>query len=170
VGAQIKLPLPPKHFIPAAGVLTARFAATTPPFIRKKRLTGRRLQGVRYEAKVQEKLLELFPAYYIPSPWLIFENGDGHMRYCQPDGFLLDIPNGTITVVEIKYQHTSDAWWQIWHLYMPVLRSIFPTFEFRGIEIVKWYDATTEFPSASLIHDVRRPPHPPQTGVHILKV
>lgn len=167
--AQMKLPPTPRRFAPAGEIIHAAFANEAPAFAKKGRLRGARALGIRYERKVQKHLLDAFPDYYIPSPWLSFVDGRGNHRICQPDGFFLDIPNGMISVVEVKYQHTTDAWWQLWKLYIPVLRFIFPTFEFRGVEIVRWYDPSVAFPQAALIHDLMRLPYAPQTGVHILK-
>jgi hypothetical protein len=145
---RVGSPPPPEAFRPAGRVLSASFA--TPPAIRKKRYTGRRLEGVRYEKKVQEYLEHFYGERYIPSPWLrFFPAGDGaRWRWCQPDGILLDIPRGRITIVEVKYQHTSDAWYQVRMLYEPVLRVMFPEkwWTFDYCEVVKWYDPDTIFP------------------------
>lgn len=139
-------PVPaPASFKPAGRILDARFCP--PPALKRKRYTGRRLAGVQYEKKVQAHLCDLYPDRYIPSPWLKFF-AEGKWRWCQPDGLLLDIKRGRITIVEVKYQHTADAWWQVRHLYEPVLRAIFPAelWHFDACEIVKWYDPEITFP------------------------
>jgi len=48
--------------------------------------------------------------------------------------------------VEAKYQHTSDAWWQLRQLYIPVLQFMFPAFELIACEVTKWYDCAVAFP------------------------
>ena len=137
--------IPPEGFRPAGKVLAAEFAH--PPFLRRRRYTGRRAEGVRYERKVQAYLLESYQERYIDSPWLRFY-AEGKWRWCQPDGILLDVRAGTITIIEVKYQHTSDAWWQTKQLYFPVLRALFPEsiWDFHFCEVVKWYDPSTVFP------------------------
>ena len=142
--------LAPEGFNPAGRVLSANFAK--PPALRRKRYTGRRLEGVRYEKKVQEYLEGLYGDRYIPSPWLRFFAGN-KWRWCQPDGILLDFLHGVITVVEVKYQHTSDAWWQVRQLYIPVLRELFPEklWRFEACEVVKWYDPATVFPENTVL-------------------
>lgn len=74
--------------------------------------------------------------------------------------------------MEIKYQHTSDAWWQVEHLYLPVLRWAFPPdlWSFARVEVVKWYDPAVAFPErVSLIPHVDKAFGAPGWPVHILK-
>lgn len=61
---------------------------------------------------------------------------------------LIDAQRGVIHVVEIKYSHTSDAWWQLRRLYVPVLQRIFPQnlWDFEVCEIVRWFDPAVAFP------------------------
>lgn len=143
--------LAPARFVPAGAVEIARLSATPPPFIRKRRYTGRRADGIRYEHKVQDHLNYNFPDTYVPSPWFHFKQvGIDKYRWCQPDGFIMDIPRGIITCIEIKYSHTSDAWWQTKQLYIPVMECVFPKdlWKIQVCEIVKWYDGTIPFPEA----------------------
>jgi len=141
---------PATSFKPAGHVLAANFA--NPPALRKKRYTGRRLQGVRYEARVHDYLGSLYGDRYISNPWLRFFS-EGVWRWCQPDALLLDPARGRITIVEVKYQHTSDAWWQVRHLYQPVLEAMFPPrlWTFDACEVVKWYDPATLFPERTVL-------------------
>ena len=136
---------PPDSFRPAGKVLSAGFC--TPPQLGRKRFTGRRLEGVRYERKAQTYLLWLYGEYYVDSPWLRFY-ADGTWRWCQPDGLHFDVKRGIITIVEMKYQHTPDAWWQVKRLYQPVLEAIFPRtmWQYRACEVVQWYDPDVSFP------------------------
>lgn len=138
-------PPAPASFQPAGRVLSA--SLSLPPALRKRKYTGRRLQGVRYERRVHEYLASLYGDGYVASPWLKFF-AEGRWRWCQPDGLVLAPATGRITVVEVKYQHTSDAWWQLRHLYLPVLAQIFPPalWRFDVCEVVKWYDPAVVFP------------------------
>lgn len=162
------LPPKPARFIPATEPRQAKFASQTPSFISTKRHRGKRATGIRYERRAQEILLQEYPTY-VASPWLTFLDDKNKLHWCQPDGFFLDLKRGIITIAEIKIKHTSDAWWQIWHLYVPVMRNIFPTYEFRGIEIVKWYDPAVVFPKSVMTDNMLYPPAAPNTGVHILR-
>lgn len=158
-------PPAPSSFRPAGRVLSAAFCL--PPAIRKKRYTGRRLAGIRYERKVHEYLELLYGDKYVASPWLRFYTEAG-WRWCQPDGLVVDAARGRITIVEVKYQHTSDAWWQVRHLYQPVLEKMFPPslWELDACEVVKWYDPATLFPEkVVLAQDVHM--HHPSFKVHI---
>ncbi len=94
-------------------------------------------------------MLEQFEDFYLPSPWLHFrEEGQEDFRWAQPDGLLIDGIKGIITIVEIKYSHTADAWWQVRRLYLPVLQKLFPPnlWRYEALEVVKWYDPDTVFP------------------------
>jgi len=141
--------LPPVKFKPVERVLWAKWSTEAPPFIRKQeRRTGRRALGVAYERKVQGYLQELYGNEYIASPWLHFQEPGGPLRWCQPDGILIRADEGIITCIEVKYQHTVDAWWQLWRLYVPVLLALFPPslWAMHVCEVVKWFDPSTAFP------------------------
>jgi len=165
------LPATPPNFKPVGKVRWARLALGPPPFATSRRVTGRRLQGVRYERKVQDHLLTSFPDKYVPSPWLYFSDENG-VHWRQPDGLLIDTRGGKIIIVEVKYQHTTDAWWQMRRLYLPILEAIFPTalWDYKMLEVVKWFDGTVGWPEP-----VRLLAHPLDaltipgnaTGVHI---
>lgn len=100
-----------------------------------------------YERKVQKHLSELYEGY-IPSPWLEFScGGESEKRFCCPDGILVDIKRGLIVIVEVKLSHTADAWWQIRHLYQPLLEVLFgPNWRFAACEVTKFIDPATVFP------------------------
>jgi len=163
------LPPKPSRFLPAVEPRQARFAETSPPFIKQRqRHRGRRATGIRYETKVQRILGERY-GNYIASPWLTFVDVSGRLHWCQPDGFLIDIKKGQIIIIEMKIKHTSDSWWQLWYLYLPVMKAIFPTFEFRVLEVVKWFDPQVVFPDFCMTENILYPPKAPHTGVHILR-
>lgn len=163
----MSLPPPPSRFTPAQNILRAEF--TTPPALRQKRYTGRRAQGVRYEKLVQEHLIWRYGDLYLPSPWLKFFSA-GKWRWCQPDGILFVPQRGTLVIVEVKYQHTPDAWWQVRHLYQPVLQRMLPPthWKYEVCEIVKWYDAAVVFPEKVVLAQEVDMPHQ-DFKVHIWK-
>ena len=140
---------PPRNFTPAGYVEHPRLELQQPQFIKLHRVKGARAAGMAYERKVQRYLLDTFPHHYVASPWFTFiSNGGAKRKWCQPDGLLIDIRNGLITIVEVKLRHTSDAWWQTRQLYLPVLQRLFGTlmWKYNILEIVRWYDADTLFP------------------------
>lgn len=142
----------PPGFSPAGQVDSAYLSKSPPPFLRQRRYSGRRAEGVRYERKVQEHLQALFPETYMPSPWFRFQS-EGKWRWCQPDGLLIDLAQGKITCVEVKYSHTVLAWWQTRRLYMPVLEKCFPPhlWRFEVCEVVKWYDPAIQLPEPHIL-------------------
>lgn len=110
---------------------------------------GRKMEGIRYERKVQAHL-EAKSEFYLASPWIIFIV-DGRPHWCQPDGLHFDLRSGTITIVEVKYSHTAEAHRQLRNVYAPVLARIFPPslWRLRLVELVKWYDPAVAFPEAT---------------------
>lgn len=107
---------------------------------------GRKAEGLRYERKALA-YLEAKSEWFLPSPWLIYIIG-GRPHWCQPDGLHFDLVRGIITVVEVKYSHTTDAYRQLRQVYRPVLGRLFPApdWTIRLVEMVKWYDPDIRFP------------------------
>lgn len=139
----------PRNFRPAGAVDWAHPDEHPPPFLlRPRRYRGRRALGIRYERKVHDYLNGACGGVersYFPSEWFKFASGES-VRWCQPDGLILHLREGIVTVVEVKYQHTPDAWFQLRELYEPVLRVAMPGWRFALLEVVKWYDPSTFFP------------------------
>lgn len=104
-------------------------------------------KGIKYEKEIHNKLEERFRDNYVPSPWIEYLV-DNFVGVCQPDGLLVWPESGEIDVLEIKHSHDPRAWFQLWGLYVPVLKSIFgeELWKFRGTEICRYYDPDTEFP------------------------
>ena len=101
-----------------------------------------------YETKAQQRLLDLYGECYIPSPWFkYFDLAEEKVKWCQPDGLLIDIHKGTITIVEIKLKHTPNAWWQLQFKYLPVVKKVFgDTFTYPFVEFVQWYEKGHSYP------------------------
>lgn len=164
---------PPDRFSPADTLTWARWAKAPPPFVvNRKGRTGRRAQGIRYEKKVHEYLDMIYPGMFVPSPWIYFLEEEGNRaRWCQPDGLLIDVQQGLVTIVEVKYSHTSDAWWQLTQLYRPVLEYLFPRalWTLQCVEIVKWYDPLVAFPERVALLEEPTEKLKSGFGVHIWK-
>ena len=140
------------------------------PFITQGRSQGAKAAGRQYEKKVQEYLLSRFPESYVNSPWIRYQSIPGApWRLCQPDGLLIDIQGGKITVVEIKIRHCAEAWWQVRRLYEPVVQCIFGAdcFEYAAVEVVRWYDPHTHFPESFTLVNNPATVDPTRFGVHI---
>lgn len=162
---------PPRHFKSVGAIEWVRYSATQPPFINgKKKLTGSRAAGIRYENKVHDYLTDLYSDMYVPSPWFLFkEVGNDRPRWCQPDGLLFLPYTGEIIIVECKLQHTTDAWWQLKMLYLPVIAAAFPEklWKYGICEVVKWYDCATLFPEKVKLQENIAEVRPRDFAVHI---
>jgi len=134
----------------AAGPATGRVAVSEAQKAGSA-LTLSQRAGLRYEAKVQRLLAERWPASYRPAIWIEFRASplpaEGRTacissftspwRLCQPDG-LLDADD-TIVVLELKAQHTQNAWWQLRKLYQPVVQALYPSRSVRVCEVCQSY-------------------------------
>lgn len=82
----------------------------------------------------------------------------GRARYAQFDGLLILPEAQRLCIVEVKYQHTAGAYWQLEHLYIPLLRCFLGPgnpWQIATVEVCKWYDPSTRFPIAvNLCEDV----------------
>lgn len=133
--------------------------------------TGAQKAGLAYERRAQGYLCELFPDQYVPSPWVAFRlKGEPLIRYCQPDGLIVDIAQSRVTVVEIKLRHCIEAYIQLNGIYLPVVRKLFPLpWELRQLEVTRYYDAMVGFPvKPQLVSNVELTPRS-QFGVHIFR-
>lgn len=143
------MPSPPKRFLAAVEVRGARILDKQPPFIKRGKPSGRFAVGLRYEREVHEYLSLLAlgrpELEFLQSPWIEFTDRTGR-RWCQPDAVVLQRESKIGIILEVKYQHCSDAWFQLKELYFPVLRKIFPGFVFGLVEVVHWHDPTVKFP------------------------
>lgn len=162
---------PPSRFVPAQGVRTAKILPGQPAFIKRSRARGAKARGVSYERKAHVYLRECLigkpDAEYLQSPWVEFEDSTGR-RWCQPDGLLLDHKSKVCIIAEIKYRHTSDAWWQLWRLYLPVVRAIFKEYKHACLEVCRWHDPQTPFPAHyTFTPEATTIPQPNVTAVHI---
>lgn len=140
---------PPRNFKPAGVVQWVKHSRTPPPFVKPTIRRGRRRAGEIYERRVHGVLQRAYGDEYVASPWFIFkEAGVDRPRWCQPDALLFQPLYATITIIECKLQHTSDAWWQTKHLYLPVICRAFPPdiWRYNICEVVKWHDPAVRFP------------------------
>ena len=142
-------PPAPSRFRAAVGVRSAKFLPERPPFISRGRSVGRYAAGIKYELGVGQ-LLELWALGRDEitlrlGQWLEFEDRGGR-RWCQVDALWIDRREHRCLVCEVKYSHTADAWWQLKHLYVPVLSRAMPGYAFGMLEIVHWLDPAVVWP------------------------
>ena len=137
---------PPSWFRPAEGV---RFAWPDAggPFGRTPRIAGSAAQkaGKRYEKKALAFLAKELGKGFTAQQWFRFQPLAGKVRWCQPDAYHVT-EDGHVTVIEIKTRFTSDAWWQLRHLYEPVVRAALKPKSITGIVVCKSYDPRTQSP------------------------
>ena len=128
----------PRGFKPAGTVTQARMLEGPPPFTYRDRRTPAQMRGIRYEERVNDAMLLKYGDGYLKSQWFQFFSS-GTVRWCQTDGLLLDPWTGQIIIVEVKYSHVADAWWQLFKLYLPVVQAVFgPGWNYSCCEVVKW--------------------------------
>lgn len=119
----------------------------SPGFARHWKRSGRRRAGELYEQRVHAEFLVRYPGY-LPSPWFRFCDAEGD-KWCQPDGLLINPWQGTISVVECKYQHTDQAYHQLFTVYKPVVEHLFGgLYKVALVEVVKWFDPAVHCPVA----------------------
>lgn len=152
-------------------VCWAEFSSTKPTFLREKaRVRGRRGQGIKYERLAQQYLQELYGASYFASPWIRYREYENEiLRWCQPDGLIIEPELGIITLVEIKYSHTYEAYRQLYRCYSPVIQKLFPPelWTFRYVEVVKWYDQQLKLPVETQLCKLPHYASEDSLGVHI---
>ena len=158
-------------FHPAGVEVNWASFAKKPPFPEAAPKRGAKRRGYLYELKAQKYLMKVFGKWYWPSPWIAYRaDGQGRTRYCQPDGIHFDPEAGRITVVEVKYSHTLDAYFQLQEKYLPVLQHMFPAskgWEFCALEVVRWFDPLVKFPHGFQLAKNPRALKPGVIGVHI---
>lgn len=145
-----------------------------PSFVSAHRRRGRKGLGLRYEAKVHKHLSTVLGAGYIPSQWFAYRrlSSPRIVNYAQPDGFYLDFKAGLCTIVEVKYNHTAEAYFQLLDKYLPLLDKFFhrkekDLWKFAVCEVVYWYDKFVHFPCKVCLRDDVTKVRPGEFGVHI---
>ena len=158
---------PPLRFRPPVGTIrNVRMSLDVQ--MEQRGNTSAKHAGVLYERKAHDHLERTLGSKYLRSPFLHWLDDSG-ARTCIPDGLVL-FPDRSV-IIEIKSQHMPEAWWQLRRLYEPVVRALYPDAPCQSIEVARWYDPATPFPtSVELIDDLpsfiqRRPL--PGFGVYV---
>jgi hypothetical protein len=109
--------------------------------LKPHRAHGAKGAGIRYERKAKVLHQRQYGHHFFEGPWLAFHTDtSAPRRFCQPDALYISLEHAYILVFEYKLQHTDYAWWQLNHLYIPVLEIMFPHSKIVGVEVCKWFD------------------------------
>ena len=164
---DLKLQFPP-GFRPAGVIKWARLSSEAPSFVSRPARQGAKGRGVRYESRVNNMLEAQYPQHYIQSPWIQFQDSSSGPRWAQPDGFLIDVEAGRVIVIEVKYNHTELAWFQLFMLYLPLARFLFQgRWTFSCLEIVNWYDPKVKCPTRAIMCKHIEHAFPEELNCHI---
>lgn len=159
---------PPKDFRPAERILSATFSRDLPPVARgaPRVRRGALAVGLRYDRRASAYCEANFEGY-VGHPWIHFRTRDEGLRWAQPDGILLDLRQGRITLLEFKIKHSILAWWQLRHLYEPLLRFIFGShnWSYSCCEIVRWHDPAIALPETPAFVESPRALRPGEYGI-----
>lgn len=161
----------PVNFRPAANVTRAWFSDHAPPFLRRPARRGRKRQGLLYQSRAADMLQTRYGDLLVAEPWICFDDAHANHRWCQPDFLLVDVLKGRITIIEAKYQHCPEAWFQLFQLYKPVVSHLFPPSQWRigCVELVKWFDPSTSVPEPPVLREFIHDPLDGKFCVHIWK-
>ena len=155
-------------------VATSSILLGIPSFVRDGRKAGgRKAVGLRYESRVLDDYRARFP-HFCASPWFRYtlRHLPNRINYCQPDGIFVDPSSGLVTIVEIKYAHTADAYFQLVDKYIPIVKKFFgggSDWRYAVCEVVHWFDAAVAFPTAVRLLDDPLAARPGFFGVHIAR-
>lgn len=131
------------HYLPQGEVQNAWRSAEA-PYSGRRRPRGAKRAGVVYQRRV-EAWDGLASANSVEcSPWFCFLDDSGGRHYCQPD--LLVRVGDKLLVCEIKIRWTSDAWWQLRKLYLPVLTRALAGSVLVPVCICRSYDPSISIP------------------------
>lgn len=108
---------------------------------------GSKGQGIRFEKKVNQKLVEEYPGY-VPSLPLAFAVSGSGKKMAIPDGVL--VTEKEIVVVEIKLRHCAEAWHQLRRLYFPLIEAATGRSP-RLLEICQNYTPGLDFPEPFVV-------------------
>ncbi len=98
--------------------------------------------GVRYEKKVLSHLSRQFGNRLLAGPLFTFDG-----KRCFPDALLFSKDWKALCILEVKFRHTGDAWWQLNRFYAPIVRAALPMFEVFTAEATANYDPSQKLPS-----------------------
>lgn len=141
-----------------------------PPFRPKPPRRGLKKKGYDYEQRCHEELLDRYGMeHYFPSQWFQFQTrGRSRTQYCQTDGIVFQPESRSVLLLEMKWRHCAEAYFQCEYKYGPILQMLFPDWTLTMCEVVHWFDTTIPFPTEVTLTPEPLNLRPNQFGVHIL--
>jgi len=127
-----------------------------------------RRKGWDYEQAVSTHMHDCYNPTFVSGVWFRYTDELGKRKFAQPDGLLLDVDNAHVTIVEVKYNHTVEAWSQLRNKYEPIVRAYLgEMWQVSCLEVCNWFDPAVEFPEN--IRMVKEPHllHPNEFGVTV---
>lgn len=147
----------------------------TPAFaLAKKKSRGARGRGLRYEQSVHRHLKALYGEFFRAGPWFKYwVPSFTKPLWAQPDGLLFDFYKQQCVIIEIKYNHTPDAYFQMFDKYVPLVDMFLnkPTRHWTlcCCEVVYWYDKMVAYPKEITLHRHIHETRSGEVGVHICR-
>lgn len=106
--------------------------------------TGAQRAGLSYQRKACDELRRVFGKESVSvGQWVEYRTGAGNC-YCQPDA--LAVVSDRVYVFEMKLTTTTDAWWQLRHLYGPIAQYLYPRERIILVNVVKSHYPEIRFP------------------------
>lgn len=104
------------------------------------------LRGVRFEKKVLLLLSKRFGNRLLCGPLFSFQDAmKSRNQSAYPDALLFDEKWKSLSIVEVKYRHTGDAWFQL-DFYRKIVQKALPMFRVCTLEICASYDPSQRLP------------------------
>lgn len=106
--------------------------------------------GNKYEKAAQKALrAEFRKSQYelLINQWFHYTTAQGDEKYCEMDALVINPLGNRVWIFEIKFKHTECAYYQLFNLYKPVIRCWKPGAIIHTVELVRWYNAQTPFPT-----------------------
>lgn len=154
-----------------------------PSFVREGVARGKLGKGVKYEAAWHREARKRFGETYTHGTWFRYRRSSSPQvwSYAQIDGLYFDFNRGLITVFEVKFRHTVEAYFQLIDRYLPLMDfwlndslRLLKAHESRiwrlaPIEICFWYDKALAYPTPIKLRPEPLEAKPGDFSVHIWK-
>jgi hypothetical protein len=140
-------PLPAYIKLPQGDITHAERTLQNPYAGKRSHRSGAQKAGLAYQSRVGRHLGDTCPATSVVSgPWFYYSDATRVRSYCQPDFLIRTLSGRALVVVEAKLRWTSDAWWQLRSLYLPVLRKAMLGETLLPLCICRSYDPAIRIP------------------------
>lgn len=147
-----------------------------PSFAQWRSAKGKLGKGIRYEAAWHVEAAKRFGDLYVPGVWFKYRrtSSPSVWSYAQTDGILFDFEKGLVTVFELKFKHTIEAYFQLIDRYIPLvdywLHAETPgLWRIAPIEVCFWYDRALAYPTKVRLQADPLAAKPGEFSVHVWK-